>query len=45
MIAIRISCSYNIEDELYPTVGCDVADMSYSQDILPLIVSQLLRIP
>lgn len=31
------ACTYNSEEDLYLTTSCDTVDMSYSQDILPII--------
>lgn len=31
------ACTYNSEEELYNTTSCDTIDMSYVQDILPII--------
>lgn len=30
-------CYYNIEEELYPTVDCEIIDMSYQNDIAPIM--------
>ena len=30
-------CYYDVEEELYPTTGCSTTDMSYTNDILPII--------
>ena len=32
-------CYYDVEEELYPTLDCLVSDMSYAQDILPILVA------
>jgi len=32
-----VSCSSDVEEELYPTTDCQVEDMSYLTDILPII--------
>jgi hypothetical protein len=39
LLSLSESCSYNSEEELYPSVGCDSKDMSYSGDIVALIVA------
>ena len=30
-------CYYDVEEELYPTIECLTMDMSYEEDILPII--------
>lgn len=30
-------CYYDVEEEIYPTLECDTADMSYLNDILPIL--------
>jgi hypothetical protein len=30
-------CYYDIEQELYPSGGCNTADMSYATDIIPIL--------
>jgi len=39
LIAMSIfsACKYDVEEELYPSVECETADMSYTNDILPII--------
>ena len=37
MILILTSCYYDVEEELYPTLECESLDMSYANDIVPLI--------
>ena len=34
------SCSYNVEEELYPPDECDTTTVSYSEDIAPIIVTR-----
>lgn len=31
------ACYYDVEQELYPSGGCDTADMSYTNDIFPIL--------
>jgi mono/diheme cytochrome c family protein len=31
------SCYYDVEEEIYPTLDCQSSDMSYANDIQPLI--------
>lgn len=31
------SCYYDVEEEIYPTTECSTADMSYQNDIFPII--------
>ena len=33
-------CFYDNEEDLYPNITCDTSSLSYSQDILPILVSQ-----
>jgi mono/diheme cytochrome c family protein len=33
------SCYYDNEEELYPNVTCDTTNMSYSKDIVPILVN------
>jgi len=37
MAAVVTSCYYDVEEELYPDTGCDSDDISYSEDVLPLL--------
>jgi hypothetical protein len=37
VILLSSSCYYDSEEDLYPMVGCDIQDMSYSLDIIPII--------
>jgi len=30
-------CYYDVEEELYPSIECDTEQMSYTNDILPII--------
>lgn len=30
-------CYYDVEEELYPSIDCDTEQMSYANDILPII--------
>ncbi len=32
-----ISCAYNVEEELYPPVVCDTANVTYSGTVLPIL--------
>ncbi|MEQ8323965.1 MAG: hypothetical protein RIC15_00160 [Vicingaceae bacterium] len=38
MISWLSSCYYDVEEELYP-VGCDTSSVSYSNDVVPVLVS------
>jgi mono/diheme cytochrome c family protein len=31
------SCYYDVEEELYPAGNCDTANISFSQDVMPVI--------
>lgn len=31
------SCYYDVEEELYPNYGCDLTNISYSADIVPIM--------
>ncbi|MBT8233541.1 MAG: hypothetical protein HKO66_16725 [Saprospiraceae bacterium] len=31
------SCYYDVEEELYPQLGCETEDMSYQNDIIPIL--------
>ena len=31
------SCQYDVEEELYPDMGCQSLDMSYMNDIIPIL--------
>lgn len=35
-------CYYDVEEELYPTIECQTTDMSYMDDILPIIESNCM---
>lgn len=37
IIAYCTGCYYDVEEELYPTLECSTENMSYSQDILPIL--------
>ena len=32
-----VGCYYDVEEDLYPTTGCDTVDVSYSAVVLPLL--------
>lgn len=34
---LATSCYYDVEEEIYPTVDCQINEMSYVSDILPII--------
>lgn len=36
-LAVLSSCYYDSEEDLYPELGCSTDDMSYVNDILPII--------
>lgn len=40
LMLIFHSCYYDIEQELYPSVGCETSNMSYANDILPILNSK-----
>ena len=33
------ACYYDVEEELYPTTGCETTNLSYSQDVLPILTN------
>lgn len=33
------SCYYDVEEELYPGGGCETANMSYTNDIIPILTN------
>lgn len=35
-------CYYDVEEDLYPTIECSTADMSYQNDIFPIIDNNCL---
>lgn len=37
------SCYYDVEEEIYPTIDCLTDDMSYVNDILPIISDNCFR--
>ena len=38
LLALLIgSCYYDVEEELYPSLECDTADITYTADVLPII--------
>ena len=37
------SCYYDVEEELYQTIECSTADMSYQIDILPILESNCFQ--
>lgn len=39
VLTLFSSCYYDIEEELYQPVECNTMDMSYTNDILPIISS------
>ena len=38
-IVLLQSCYYDVEEELYPATSCETDNMSYQNDILPLLTS------
>ena len=30
-------CYYDVEEELYPSTGCDLVEISYANDIIPIL--------
>lgn len=36
-LVLVAGCYYDVEEELYPTLECDTGNMSYTNDILPII--------
>ncbi len=38
-ISILSGCYYDNSEELYPSNGCDVLNMSYSNDIIPILTN------
>lgn len=39
MLTLSISCYYDVEEELYPTLECHTADVTYSNEVLKIIES------
>ncbi len=39
VILFLVGCSTDVEEELYPSIECQTAEMSYTADILPIIES------
>ena len=37
------SCYYDVEEELYPMLTCDTTNVSYSNDILPIVKTNCYR--
>ena len=37
------SCYYDVEEDIYTTIECKTMDMSYANDILPIIVDNCYR--
>lgn len=37
------SCYYDVEEELYPTLECDTANLTYSGSILPIIAGKCYK--
>jgi hypothetical protein len=34
---LAYSCYYDVEEELYPSTGCETTNLSYSLDIVPIL--------
>lgn len=39
LVVLMTSCYYDVEEELYPNIDCQTVDMSYSNDIVPILTS------
>jgi len=39
IIVATTGCYYDVEEELYPSIECQTMEMSYANDILPIIES------
>lgn len=37
IVLVGTSCYYDVEEELYPTIECITAEMSYQDDIIPIL--------
>lgn len=37
MVFLATGCYYDVEEEIYPTTECSTMDMSYQNDILPIL--------
>lgn len=37
VVLLASGCYYDVEEELYPTIECQTTEMSYMNDILPII--------
>lgn len=42
-ILLLSSCYYDVEEEIYPDVGCDIEQITYTDDVLPIIQSNCYR--
>lgn len=42
-LVLLAGCYYDVEEELYPSIECDTIDMSYQNDILPIIQDNCYR--
>lgn len=38
MVVLHSGCYYDVEEELYPTIDCLTDNISYENDILPILV-------
>ncbi|MCG8327611.1 MAG: hypothetical protein MI974_07995 [Chitinophagales bacterium] len=36
-LVLVAGCYYDVEEELYPTLECDTENMSYTNDVLPIV--------
>lgn len=42
VVMLASGCYYDVEEEIYPTIECQTMDMSYMDDILPIIETNCL---
>lgn len=40
LVVLFSSCYYDSEEDLYPSIDCDLSDISYTTSILPIIESK-----
>lgn len=39
LATVMSSCYYDVEEELYPGMACDTANVSYAEDIVPILTA------
>lgn len=42
-ILLTPACYYDVEEDIYPQTGCDVENITYTDDVLPIIRSNCYR--